>query len=94
MFHRRNKDIPEPPLASPRSRVVRVLQGPEELHEAVERAREFERRGVHEYQRRIGDYERFLVQGAGPPANVVPIDTPRGGDTLPEPDQQLGTERT
>jgi hypothetical protein len=74
--------------------VVRVLQGPEELHEAVERAREFERRGVHEYQRRIGDYERFLVQGAGPPANVVPIDTPRGGDTLPEPDQQLGTERT
>jgi hypothetical protein len=93
VFHRRNKDIPDPPLASPRPRVVRVLQGPQELHEAVERAREFERRGVHEYQRRIGDYDRFLVQGAGPPANVVPIDPSRAGDPLPEPDQQLGTER-
>jgi hypothetical protein len=94
MFHRRNKDIPESSSASRRPRVVRVLQGPEELHEAVERAREFEQRGVHEYQRRIGDYDRFLVQGAVPPANVVPIDPSRGGDPLPDQDQQLGTERT
>ena len=49
---------------------------------------------MHEYQRRIGDYDRFLVQGAGAPANVVLIDPSRGGDPLPEPDQNLGTERT
>jgi hypothetical protein len=45
---------------------VRLLQDPEELQEAVERARGFERRGANEYQRRIGNYDRFLNKGDGP----------------------------
>lgn len=96
MFHHRHKDIPVPPLASPRPRTVRVLQDPEELHAAVERAREFERRGIHEYQRRIGGYDRFLVQGTSQPANVVPIDSSRGTEPQPEAtqDPQISTERT
>jgi hypothetical protein len=69
-----------------------VLQGPEELHAAVERAREYERRGIHEYQRRLGDYDRFLVDAAVP-ANVVSIETSRG-DSPAEPDSQTGTEGT
>jgi hypothetical protein len=32
----------------------------EDLHAAVERARDFERKGVTVHERRIGDYERFL----------------------------------
>jgi hypothetical protein len=54
---------------------VRLLQGPEELQAAVERAREFERRRVDEYQRRVGAYDRFLNTADDQPANVVPIES-------------------
>ena len=75
MFHRRHKDTPGPPIVSSRVRTVRLLQDPEELQEAVERARGFERRGANEYQRRIGSYDRFLNHGEDHPANVVSIDS-------------------
>ncbi|GEM_PF-5036150 len=39
---------------------VRVLRNDEELREAVQRAREFERRGLEEFRHRLGSYDRFL----------------------------------
>jgi hypothetical protein len=74
MFHR-HKDTPKPLIVSPRVKTVRLLQDHEELQAAVERARNFERRGVNEYQRRVGAYDRFLNEGEGLPANVVPIES-------------------
>ena len=74
MFHHQRKDTPEPQIASPRVATVRVLEGEEELHAAVERAREFERRRADEYGRRVGAYDRFL-NGEPRSANVVPIDS-------------------
>ena len=78
MFHRHHKDPPEPPIVSCRVRTVRLLQDPEELQEAVERARGFERRGANEYQRRVGTYDRLLGDGEGQLANVVLIEVLRG----------------
>jgi hypothetical protein len=75
MFHRHHKDTPEPPIVSSRVRTVQLLQSPEELQAAVERARDFERRRANEYQRRFGSYDRFLNHGEDHPANVVPIDS-------------------
>ena len=80
MSNYRYKGIPCPALASPRVKTVRLREAAEEVHEAVERAREFERRRIHEHQRRIGDYDRFLEK-EGLPANVVPIDASRGEPT-------------
>jgi hypothetical protein len=74
MFRHRRKDTSEAPISSSRVRSVRVLEDEEELHAAVERAREFERRRADEYQRRVGTYDRFL-NGQAPSANVVPIDS-------------------
>jgi hypothetical protein len=76
MFHHHhNKGTPSPPTTPSQVERVRLLQDREELQSAVERARDFERRGISEYQRRVGNYDRFLEAGDGPPANVVPIDT-------------------
>jgi hypothetical protein len=76
MFHhlRHQKDGSHTPIASPPVKTVRVLQGDEELQEALERARGFESRGFDEYKRRMGAYDRFLAQGQGGRANVLPID--------------------
>ena len=75
MFHHHYKETPGPPIESSRVGSVRLLQGHEELQAAVERARDFERRAVDEYQRRVGSYDRFLNQGEGDSVNVVPIDS-------------------
>ena len=39
---------------------VRLLECHEGLEAAVERAREFERKGVALYERRVGHYERYI----------------------------------
>jgi hypothetical protein len=75
MFHHHHRDTPDSPVEPSRRATVRLLQGPEELQAAVERAREFERRRANEYQRRIGSYDRFLSQDAGHPTVALPIDT-------------------
>jgi hypothetical protein len=76
MIHRRCQDTPVPPIASPRVRTVRLLEDPAELHAAVARAREFERRVFDEYQRRVGSYDRYLRPGENPAAEVVAIASP------------------
>jgi hypothetical protein len=78
MFHRHHSEMPESPIGPPRVRTVRLLQGDDELQAAVERAREFERRGVDAGQRRVGSYDRVLREGVGHLADVVPMD-PTGG---------------
>lgn len=47
---------------------VRMLRDEVQLREAVERAREFERRGAGEYQRRMGAYDRVLEELEHEPA--------------------------
>jgi hypothetical protein len=59
-------------------RTVRLLQDPEELQEAVERASGFERRGANEYQRRVGTYDRLLGDGEGQLANVALTEVLKG----------------
>jgi hypothetical protein len=59
MFHRHYKNIAEMPATAPGAN-VRVLHSHDELQAAVERAREFERRGAEEYERRVGTYDQFL----------------------------------
>ena len=75
MFHHHDKKSSESPIVSPRVRTVRLLEDPEELQAAVERARAFERRRVDEYQRRVGAYDRFLTPSESTSAVVVPIDS-------------------
>ena len=53
MFHH-HKSTQLSPVESPRDETVRLLQSPEELRAAIERARAFERSGVDEHQRRVG----------------------------------------
>ena len=58
LFDRREStDIP---AVSSRVETVRLLDCHEDLQAAVERARDFERKGVAVYERRVGNYERFL----------------------------------
>jgi hypothetical protein len=73
MFHRHRQVTPGSPISAPRASSVRVLQSDAELQAAVERAREFERRGIDAGQRRVGSYDRVL--GAQPDglATVLPI---------------------
>lgn len=78
MFHHHHKDTPGPPVEAPPVTSVRVLQSGEELHAAVERAREFERRRFAESERRVGSYDRYLHEAVAPPSNVVAIDSAAG----------------
>ena len=73
MFHRHRQVTPGSPISAPRVRTVRVLQSDEELQAAVERAREFERRGVSAGQRRVGSYDRVLGAQTDTLATVLPI---------------------
>jgi hypothetical protein len=75
MFHHHSKKPSDSPIVSPRVHTVRLLKDPQELQAAVERAQEFERRRVDEYQRRVGAYDRFLLASEGKSAVVVPIDS-------------------
>jgi hypothetical protein len=75
MFRHHGRKPSDSPIVSPRVRTVRVLKDPQELQDAVERARAFERRTVDEYQRRVGAYDRFLSASEGTSAVVVPIDS-------------------
>jgi hypothetical protein len=72
MFHRRQATT-ESTVAPLGSHTVRILKDNQELQEALERARDFERRGVDAGQRRVGTYERVLVARAQNLAPVVPI---------------------
>jgi len=74
MFHH-HKGTKGNPIVSPPEETVRLLHGPEELHAAIERAREFERRGVDEYRRRVGAYDRSLERVDDWRANVGPLDS-------------------
>lgn len=74
MFHR-HKSPQDLPIVFPRPKTVRLLQSSQELQAAIERAREYERRGADEYQRRIGAYDRFLHLSDDPAAKVVFIDS-------------------
>jgi hypothetical protein len=74
MFHHHKKPS-DSPIVSPRVQTVRLLEDPQELQAAVERAQAFERRRVDEYQRRVGAYDRFLTDSKGTSAVVVPIDS-------------------
>jgi hypothetical protein len=75
MFHHRHdKAGSNSPIASPPVKTVRLLQGDEELQEAIERAKGFESRGFDEYKRRMGTYDRFMTRGQGHPTNVLPIE--------------------
>jgi hypothetical protein len=58
--HRKSIDLPNAPC---RVGTVRLLESLEDLQAAVERARNFERRGVAVYERRVGNYERCLNDG-------------------------------
>jgi hypothetical protein len=73
---RRHRDVAalttELPLHS-----VRVLRDDDELRAALERAREFERRSLAEYERRVGLYDRALTDPHGTPAAVHPIASER-----------------
>jgi hypothetical protein len=73
MFHRHRQVTPGSPISAPRERTVRVLQSDAELQAAVERAREFERRGVDAGQRRVGSYDRVLGTQTDGLAPVLPI---------------------
>jgi hypothetical protein len=76
MFHHRHdKDGSYSPIASPPVKTVRVLQGDDELQEAIERAKGFESRGLDEYKRRMGTYDRFMARGQVRPDNVLPIES-------------------
>jgi hypothetical protein len=57
MIHRRKRISAPPPIAP---KTVRVLRGPRELEEAVERASAFERRHAEEFRRRVGHYDQYL----------------------------------
>lgn len=61
MFRRHQQQHPGTPedLSPP---TVRLLRSDEELRSALERAREFERRGIEECRRRVGLYDRLLEQ--------------------------------
>ena len=59
------------------ARTVRVLRDEDELRAALERAREFERRALAEYQRRVGLYDRALTDPHGTLAAVHPIESER-----------------
>ena len=71
----RRADVPPSEVISLKRSSVHVLRTEEELREAVERAREYERRGADEYQRRVGAYDRFLHLSDDPAAKVVFIDS-------------------
>jgi len=73
MFHRHRQVTPGSPISTPRAKTVRVLQSEEELQAAVERAREFERRGVDAGQRRVGSYDRVLGAQTDGLATVLPM---------------------
>jgi hypothetical protein len=73
MFHRHRQVTPGSPISAPPTRTVRVLQSDAELQAAVERAREFERRGVDAGQRRVGTYDRVLGTRTDGLATVLPI---------------------
>jgi hypothetical protein len=73
MFHRHRQVTPGSPISAPRAGAVRVLQSEAELQAAVERAREFERRGVDAGQRRVGSYDRVLGTQTDGLATVLPI---------------------
>jgi hypothetical protein len=76
MFHHRHgKEGSNAPIASPPVKTVRLLQGDEELQEAIERAKGFESRGFDEYKRRMGTYDRFMTRGRVHSGNVLPIET-------------------
>jgi hypothetical protein len=72
MFHHHKSAKGMPSVSLPEE-TVRLLLSPEELQAAIERAREFERRGVDEYQRRVGACDRFVDRVDHPGA---PIDSP------------------
>jgi hypothetical protein len=75
MFHHRHdNDGSDSPIASPPVKTVRILQGDDELHEAIERARGFESRGFDEYKRRMGTYD-LMTKGRTYPDNVRSIDS-------------------
>jgi hypothetical protein len=59
MFYHHRKSTELPAVAS-RVESVRVLKCHEDLQAAVERARNYERKEVAAYERRVGNYERFL----------------------------------
>lgn len=79
MFARRPKGEMRPPLdpparLGPTAVSVRVLRSADELRAALERAQEYERRGMREHQRRVGLYESVLARAADasePPAPRV-----------------------
>ncbi len=75
MFHHDSKRPADLPIASPRAHTVRVLNDPQELQAAVERAQAFERRQVDEYQRRVGAYDRFLSATEAKSAVAIPIES-------------------
>jgi hypothetical protein len=70
---RHHKLANELPIASSHEESVRLLNSPEELQAAIERAREFERREVAEFQRRVRAYDRFLDRVESQPVKTVPI---------------------
>jgi hypothetical protein len=75
MFHHRHdKDGSYPPIASPPVRTVRLLRGDEELQEAIDRARAYERRGFDEYKRRMGTYD-LMTKGRTYPVNVLSMES-------------------
>ncbi len=80
MFHRHAKRTPGLPEAAHRTRTVRLLQDHEELEAAVKRAQEFERKGITEYERRLGAYDRFLRPDPRQLADVVPIESKAAED--------------
>jgi hypothetical protein len=85
MFHHRHgKDGSHSPIASPPTKTVRLLQGEEELQEAIERAKGFESRGFDEYKRRMGTYDRFMRRGQVHSGNVLPIETSAAVETSAE----------
>ena len=75
MFHRRHKNVSGPPAVPSAPGSVRMLVGHEELEAAVGRAKEFERRGIDEYQRRLVTYDRLLRDDQDDLAEVVPIES-------------------
>ncbi len=75
MFRRSHRATGHCVIAAPRVRTVRVLDTPEDLRAAVERAREFERmRAGHSAP--VLRYERYLRESSGDQnlADVVQLD--------------------
>jgi hypothetical protein len=70
MFRRPNRVTGHCVIAAPRVASVRLLETPEDLRAAVERAREFERRRAAR-SGPVGRYERYLVDQ--PLAGVVQL---------------------